>query len=597
MRSLINSQTGEKRFGQPLNWPVGLKVLLTFSCCFLLFLPLLNGQSIELKSSAEKVQEGEILRLSYSVRGQRVEEFSMEKPDGFVLLSGPNQVQQTIITNGRMNVNLEVSYDLQAEEVGIHSIGAARAVVDGKRINVNPKRIVVEAAQARTADIPKEAEVAVQINLPKDTLYVGERAMLNVSLLRNPQREIYTYTILKSLDLDGLRSDGLRKFYAFERQANINGAPYSEQILFANSVYATQPGQYKLDNFKLRAHIIDGRVRQRSFRIAPPVRPVELQAEPKTVVVLPLPPGAPSDFMGAVGSWEFEWLGDTLYQISSADALQFQLRIRGEGDIARVEAPAFDLPQGWRQYPPRLLAERADETEAGLFFERVYEYTLAVDQPGQYELQPALSWFSTEDEAYRSWQGPKVVVAVNLAAGAASNKAATLADKGNAKASELVMSTLKPIAWKQKPWALSSWFWWVVAAIPLVMLLMQPWFWRQASLSIASFQRKDAKLRSPDVLSEGRRRLKAAREAIEQPDSFMQELAIAMDSYADQRLGLAASRRSAEDIQAAFDQQNQTEKGRNFREAMELLDRGRFGGGNSKAERELILEKLEIVFS
>ena len=67
--------------------------------------------------------------------------------------------------------------------------------------------------------------------------------------------------------------------------------------------------------------------------------------------VKPLPPNAPPDFNGAVGTFTMKSDANPK-KVQVGDPITVTAAITGRGNFDRVTAPALENDSGWHKYPP-----------------------------------------------------------------------------------------------------------------------------------------------------------------------------------------------------------------------------------------------------
>ena len=154
------------------------------------------------------------------------------------------------------------------------------------------------------------------------------------------------------------------------RRQRIGDQEFQVTRLQVLDAYATRAGRYDLGSQALDVGVVKAGGRRRGFFFGPATESRRVLTAPVTLTVLPLPEGAPADFSGAVGEWGFEgrFVGGT--ELTTADALAFELTARGRGDVSRLTAPALEWPTGWRALPAETVRDESVETDIGLTFTR-----------------------------------------------------------------------------------------------------------------------------------------------------------------------------------------------------------------------------------
>ena len=525
------------------------------------------------------------VRVTYQLDGAEASGFEAPDFSPFRQIGGASEQTSTTIVNGRVSRSMRVSFDLLAQEVGMHTIPPANVHVNGARVPSPPVTIeVLPAASPPTAAALADAEVFAQTVLGKDTVYVGERVLIESELLNRV--DIRTYSMLAPLDLTGLQADQLRRFGSYPRRRRVGGEEFQVTRLQVLDAYATRPGRFDLGAQALDVGVVQPG-RRRSFFFGPATESRRVMTAPVTLTVLPLPLGAPDDFAGAVGAWAFE--GDFVggAEITTADAVEFELTARGRGDVSRLTAPELSWPAGWRALPPETTRDESFETDSGMVFVRSFRYALVPEAPGRFSLGASLSYFDAEAAAYRRWSAAPVTVEVRAASGDTPAKRRDAPPAGAGSDLPLAPEASRVIG---AFWVRQTWYWLLLAAVPLVLAGVGAW-------RVLRKRTRDQPHAPTDPLAEGRARLAEARARLDDPTGFYAAVLEALDRYAEDRLGLPRSAQSPEALRAAFARTGHDAHAEGFLRARALSDRGRYGGGTDRAGREEALRELERTLS
>ncbi len=535
--------------------------------------------------SQQSVDQGGTFRLVYELKNMAAQNFTPPDFKNFEVLSGPNQGSNTTIINGQVSRSIRISYDLLAPKPGKFIIEPAEVLVNNKQVKSNVVTLKVNAIDQTllAKGLNGEAEVQVRLNVAKDTVYVGEELRLEVELINRV--DFRTYSLVRALSTDGIRTEDLRNYSLNERKIKIDDTPYSARTIQALSLFPNKPGTYTIGPIIVRANVFEGEPsRSRGFFFSPATRPVDATSNLIELTVLPLPLPEAEGFTGAVGKWRFQGQYDQISNMTTADALTFKLFVQGQGDPGRLQAPDLQWPDGWRAYPPETTTDHSVETDTGLVLTRVYEYAVAPIRGGTFNLSPKASFFSPDSNRYLTWQmQPRTISVTDVG---------TTFNEENATAGPnllVVRGTPKPA---KGLWVDQAWFWYVFSGMPLLLALA--WLAKR----FGSRQDKEAEQELKDPIAEGRRRLQKARASIADPTVFYQEVREALQQYAHDRLDLPPSQQSPSEILSAFNKiKDGGAQGRKFMEASALADRGLYGGGTDEEGRRTALAELERLLS
>lgn len=194
----------------------------------------------------------------------------------------------------------------------------------------------------------------------------------------------------------------------------VHGVPY-EVMEIPSALFPTKTGRLTIGSAQVRVRV--ARVVQPpdpwSMLAIPEVVPEDLAltSDPVTVVVDPLPPGAPAGFQGAVGDYRLALHVDSLV-VRAGDPVTVRATIRGTGNIATVRDPEIRARGATRQYVVGS-STKVDRSGDRLQGERETDVAFIADQPGALTILPVpFVWFDPEGGRYRSQRSDSVRVNV-----------------------------------------------------------------------------------------------------------------------------------------------------------------------------------------
>jgi len=237
-------------------------------------------------------------------------------------------------------------------------------------------------------------------------------------------------------------------------------------------------------------------------------RRVAVSTDPETITVLPLPPGAPADFNGAVGTYTLSaTAGPT--NVAAGDPITVKVQLSGTGAFDAQALPEQAAWDNFKQYPPTSKIETSDAL--GTTGTKTFEEVVVPQHPDIRELPPvSFSYFDSDRKMYRTLTTP--AVALTVRPGGSTLTPAGAADRNGTENSG---STPDIVAIKQRPGELAQ------ITTPLVR---QPWFlalqgvpvlawlslagWRKRSESLAHNPRLRRRRQVARITREGLGRLR-----------------------------------------------------------------------------------------
>lgn len=340
------------------------------------------------------IRLGESSELVITVNGARsdIQVPPFPQIENLWISRNPSRDQTSIQMDG-FNVTRKVQrgWQVRAAQPGTFTLPALAITVDGQTYQTPPATIQVGEGY----DIFKDA--AFFELLAPQTLYVGQAAG---ATLRLRFRSGLTFTRESQLshEFTGLTVSDISPQLMTSGTVELNGVRYEEQN-YELKLSAIEPGTHTL-SFSLDAIIASGRAYDQ--------RKLEARA---VIKVLPLPPGAPPSFKGAVGSFAATRALQS-QQARVGEPLELLVDISGTGDVEHVPAPVLEESPLWRAYPPT--EEYTAGDELGLRGRKRFRFLLSPTREGSLQT-PALefSFLDPETGAYetRTLQGESVSAA------------------------------------------------------------------------------------------------------------------------------------------------------------------------------------------
>src|SRR5690606_17678920 len=112
-----------------------------------------------------------------------------------------------------------------------------------------------------------------------------------------------------------------------------------------------------------------------------------VQSNVPKIEVLPLPPNAPRDFIGAVGNFEINQVV-TAKDLKQGDVLTLEVVISGQGNLHNIEKPRIPLKSGMIIYGDPTIEEDFTFTSAGAVGQVTFTYNIQVTKSGDQQIDP-----------------------------------------------------------------------------------------------------------------------------------------------------------------------------------------------------------------
>lgn len=163
-------------------------------------------------------------------------------------------------------------------------------------------------------------------------------------------------------------------------------AQFGKQLLFF-----TTPGKYQINPFEMAVlYEIEENYAETSV----------FTSNGNSIEVIPLPEGAPNDFIGAVGKFHLSRSFDKT-SAGQGDVVTMTVVISGHGNLHNINTPEVRLPKGVVVYGDPVVDQDVTFGLRGAEGKITYTYNLQVLQPGDFDLGPmSVSYFDPELKRY-----------------------------------------------------------------------------------------------------------------------------------------------------------------------------------------------------
>jgi len=349
-------------------------------------------------------------QVTFTLKNADGTNFSPPDFRDFRILSGPSSSMRTTIVNGVMSREVSYSYTLQPTRTGRFTIGSASIRVRGKTLRTEPIEIEVVEGKAEEDGKSAREEVFVRAEPSTTRAYVGQQILLDLKLYTT--LDVDSYSTLEEPAFQGFFVQGLRRSGLRRMQEVIEGVQYSTAVLKRIALFPQQAGLLRIDPITLQLGVVVEDPRQRGFFFRRSIQPLVVRTEPVEIEALPLPPGAPPTFSGAVGRYTFRsTVSPTV--LTTDDVVSVKMVMTGDGDAKRLQPPPLLVsPDSFEVYDPNVLEENTYESGGQLLGGKSVEYLLAPRYPGTYTLRPAFSYFDPDSARYVTLYGPRTTLTV-----------------------------------------------------------------------------------------------------------------------------------------------------------------------------------------
>lgn len=359
-----------------------------------------DGPSASATLSDTSAEPGQTVEYRIDVTGARGGEApKAPQVDGLTITAtGRNSsMQMTGSLGGGMEVVSTTSYTFNVE-----AARAGRFVIPGQQIDTGAGAVRVEpvtltilgSGGSGTAAADPDRSIFAQLELGKASAYVGEAVPVEVRAFFG--MKVVPVNIDPNVVLNG-EGFTTQKFTQPKQDVQtVNGVKY-RVVTYRSAVAGAKTGSLPVTLADLNAIVRLPRAPSRgrpafsnpfdddpffrdqfgAFNTVP--RQIKLRADPQTLEIKPLPPGAPADFSGAIGTFTMEADAEPR-KAQAGDPVTAHVHLSGQGNFDRVGAPVISDDQGLHLYPPS--AQFKADDPIGLSGTKTFEQAI-VSQTGR----------------------------------------------------------------------------------------------------------------------------------------------------------------------------------------------------------------------
>lgn len=409
------------------------------------------GQDIEVRATVNETTIGTQEQLVFSVEiagggFSGVETPSPPEAEGLALLqSTPSVHRNMTFTNGALEQSVTFRWGYRPLQEGPARLLATSVTVDGQTWKTQPVEIVVvdqaqrpQQPQPQASNWPfggasptwprdSDANDAPAVLEPSDlfiravpsttTAYQNEQIVVEYLLYFRDGVQLRHSRLAGSWDAEGFwREEFDIDTRPLPGNAVENGLRYRTIPLKRVAIFPTRAGTLTVDALKVESevHLPSGTRSSpfdRLFSLRGQFQPVEIASEPLGLHITPLPEGAPSAFSGAVGAWSIT-ASVNKTDVEVGEPLHIVVTIRGTGNVATLDKPAFDPPGAFERYEPNI--ETSINRGGGRIQGRkTFEYVVIPRTNGSFEMPPVtFAWYDPGQKRYVTQQAELPVIRV-----------------------------------------------------------------------------------------------------------------------------------------------------------------------------------------
>jgi hypothetical protein len=498
---------------------IGLCVALT-GCLGLLCPPVLSAATFTASLDRSVVAVGGSVTLTLKFEGGSPDQLPMPPAVPNLLVNytgGPMHIDINI--NGQSSSIDSFNFNVTPIQPGDYVIPPMHVEVNGQTLVSQPLKLTALKPGNAGAQPGADTLAFWKLTVPKKEIYVGE--------VIQPQLQLYIRSGIYNAEEILQRFDQVAPSLLKTEGFNVikTGAAPHQELQLENGRYVLTTLAASLSPVKsgtLSISLADARVglqvpsRQNDgmdplgfFRHYQD-RSVNLLPLDEKVTVLPLPPGAPPGFNGAVGSYTLSvTAGPT--NVAVGDPITVKVQISGAGNLDTLTLPEQAAWHDLKVYPPTPRLDSSDPL--GTSGTKTFETVVIPQNTDLHALPPvSFSYFNTDKRSYETLSGPTIALDVRpggstavpaiASARAKTDSAAATRDIVSIKQRLGVTGQVSPPLVTQ-PWFLG------IQSLP-VLAFVSAVTWRKRGQTLANNPRLQRRRRLAALLRQGLRDLQIA---------------------------------------------------------------------------------------
>jgi hypothetical protein len=587
-----------------------------------------NSPSVTAVLSNSESAVGQTVQLQIKVTGDR----AAEAPENIVIdgleINRTGTEQHVEMNNFNVSSSVIYNYTIlplksgtfkippQAVRIGRSSLHTPELILN---VTDSPGRSFSSRSNRNLPPGNTNKLVFAELIVPKKIAFVGEMVPVEIRLGFDPRAHP---KLVDGPEITGQGFTAQKLQQSQQGLETVNGRSY-DVVTFKTAIAAARAGKFEIGPVKAKAQVSlprtssTSRSRSRSpfdlFNLNDPFsdpffadpfgqserRELDMESEPATFEVKPLPANTPPSFSGAVGI--FTMTTDAKPKsVQAGDPITVTSTISGRGNFDRVNAPAFEDERGWHKYPPSSKFKQDDDV--GISGAKTFETVISPNEKKSTLPPLAFSYFDPLKEKYVTLQSDAIPISVQggtapSPSAVASQPAATAPTAAAAKAAPKPQDILYQLT--ERPAHAQSFtplfarpIFWIAQLIPLAAMLgFAGWKIRQAKIDNRDARRTGAlQQESTDLL----RRLRRAEVS---PQEYFSDASRAVRVKTALAKNVDPNAVDAEMAAATFqlDENSRAQLRRLFERSDELRYSGRPNGAGtiSPENRREVLELIE----
>ena len=559
----------------------------------LFFIVSAKGQiSFEASSDSRNVPLGEVFEVKFTLKNGQGTGFNPPQFSDFTVVGGPNRMNSMTMINGNATSSETYSYVLQAKREGQFTIGSASISAKGKNYTTPPLSITVVKGKKQTfsdgGGSSKDA-VFIRAEVSSHEAYVGQQIILDYKLYTRV--DLNGMNLLHEPSYDGFFHLDVNDFPHNESRTTVGGKQYLTRILRRVALFVQKEGDAQVEPMSVQVGVIKGKNNDPfadPFFSSVQTETHTVQSNAVNIYVKPMPANVPSSFTGAVGDFTVE-TSISKTEATTDDAISLKMRVSGNGDAKRWQAPKMAAIDGLEIYEPKVLREESIESQGEWQAVKEFEYLIIPKKVGNFTLKPEFSYLNITSGAFKIEMPNtfelKVTQGKNSTASIQSDKPLDI--KG---------IRLSTVFTNQMTSFHGTGLFWTLIVLPFLLLLGVLGY-KQFLIQRSKIDIKILKSQNAQKVAE--RRLAVAQEFLEKKNSrvFYDEVSKAMFTYVSDKIGIPMSEFSKSSVAEKLQTLNVNEAHiQTFVKILQNCEMALFAGQNTEgAMNEVFQNALKVI--
>jgi len=505
-----------------------------------------------------------------------------------------SQSSQTTIVNGRVSSkNLYIvnfTYTLTAHKPGAFQLGPIKYAYKDYERNMGSAQVTVAKQEPGLTSTP---------TLSKRKAYIGEQVFYNLRLVAGAGvQQINLVQDLQKLIGEKFWFQRLDK-QVEGKTMKINGENarvYDMRIV----LFPLLAGKADLAGIPIEYTQVSRTQRHRQgsvfdmfddefFGNGGSAVNMSAMASPIDMEVLPLPPGAPAEFTGSVGTYSLSATVDKP-SVAAGDAVTLTVTVKGDGEPKTITKPKLpDLGQ-FEVFEPEVATNSAPQGNT-LTTVKTFKYVMVPHRRGEYDLGTiAFPYFDPERKEYVEAKSQPIHIAVTAGKESDYTPARVMSQREIADIGSDIrhIKTSGDLKSQDDFVYRRAWYWLLFPPTPMAFAMLLLVRTRSRRLAAdATFKRKT--LAGPQL----KRRLREAEDSLKQRDArgFYRALSQAVVGFASDKTNVEFRGLTVEDAQARLKAKGAGDSAAaEYAKVLQACDFGQFGGGerDEKAWKEAL---------